>query len=38
MKEFLQQYVFHVHILLIVLCWAFMGVFLYEKIKKRFKK
>ena len=38
MKELLEDYGFHVQLLLVGMCWAFMGVYVYEVIKNKKNK
>jgi hypothetical protein len=38
MKEFLYDYGFHIQLLLVGMCWAFMGMYVYERIKQKKNK
>jgi hypothetical protein len=38
MREFLYDYGFHVQLLLVGVCWAFMAVYVYERIKEKKNK
>ena len=35
MREFLYDYGFHIQLLLVGVCWAFMAVYVYERIKEK---
>lgn len=38
MKDFLYDYGFHIQLILVGLCWAFMGIYVYERLKNKNKK
>jgi hypothetical protein len=38
MKELLEDYGFHIQLLLVGTCWAFMGIYVYERIKDKKNK
>lgn len=38
MKDILEKFLYNASIILVVICWLFMGVYLFEKIKKGNKK
>jgi hypothetical protein len=38
MRDFLYDYGFHVQLLLVGVCWAFMAVYVYERIKEKKNK
>jgi len=38
MRDLLNDYGFHIQLLLVGVCWAFMAVYVYEKIKEKKNK
>ncbi len=38
MKDFLNDYGFHIQLILVGTCWAFMGIYVYERIKEKKNK
>ena len=38
MKDFLNDYGFHIQLILVGICWAFMGIYVYERIKEKINK
>ena len=38
MKDFVNDYGFHIQLLLVGTCWAFMVMYVYEKIKDKNNK
>jgi hypothetical protein len=38
MRDLLNDYGFHVQLLLVGVCWAFMGIYVYERIKEKKNK
>ena len=38
MKELLYDYGFHIQLLLVGMCWAFMAMYVYERIKEKKNK
>jgi hypothetical protein len=38
MRELLEDYGFHIQLLLVGTCWAFMGIYVYERIKDKKNK
>jgi hypothetical protein len=35
MKQFLEQYLFHFQLMLVVILWIYMGVYIYDAIKQK---
>jgi hypothetical protein len=38
MRELLEDYGFHLQLILVGICWAFMGIYVYERIKEKKNK
>jgi hypothetical protein len=38
MRDLLNDYGFHIQLLLVGTCWAFMGIYVYERIKDKKNK
>jgi hypothetical protein len=38
MRELLEDYGFHVQLLLVGVCWVFMGMYVYERIQNKKNK
>ena len=38
MRELLYDYGFHIQLLLVGMCWAFMAVYVYERIQEKKNK
>ena len=38
MRDFLNDFGFHIQLVLVGICWAFMGIYVYDRIKEKRNK
>ena len=38
MRDFLNDFGFHIQLILVGICWAFMGIYVYDRMKEKRNK
>ena len=38
MRDFLNDFGFHIQLVLVGICWAFMGIYVYDRMKEKKNK
>jgi len=38
MRDFLNDFGFHIQLVLVGICWAFMGIYVYDRMKEKRNK